>query len=882
MIPERTERLRKQQNRFLPYGRDISVATCDNVAEKSVEIESDHTDKSSHSRVLEECSGTVDNNSRSSDSIRSNSTLENECCLGEKINSRNHGQILSNDEDYVPGSPEEFSNQSEGDSVYFEDASATSDNSDYSHDDDSSNYSSSADETTFNFNADRVEGNRIMFPAAELPISDALLMVSTLSAKNRFTKEAQQEVVDLVKVLAGPQFKSWNASNYHLAKMCDPPRDKMIMHFLCDQCQELLISLPQSENTQPTITVTCEHCQEEKFINRDTSNQFMSLDIEYQLKLILNEPHVQEDLFNTLETIENRPDDGVIRDIFDGELYKNMQKHHPRTLTLNIATDGAPLYKSSSRSFWPIQLYINELSTNIRFRAIVLAGLYLTTREPKSHFMDVYFSVFHQQLQRLQSHGITFVRHSTGEEYNFKFNSLLICMDSVARPVAQNRMQYNAYSGCSWCYERGEWIEGSMRYLLSEHLPEHRSHESHVRDVREALKTGRVANGVRGSSVFSEVPLCDLVWSFPPDYLHGILLGVVKMLWEKWATSHSLNATDRRNIDQRYLQIRRPQEIHRLTRTMQQIKKFKGSEFESWLLYDALPCLEDILDEDKLASFCLLVDSIGRLLGTHITPEDIQQCNIQLLQFFADCQRFYGPTAMTFNMHMVLHLAEAVIQGGPLWCYSTFPFENGIFRIKQHISSPANVMQQIAVKHLKRKILKSNIEHNSRTPECQEFCENLWEQKSLKRCITTDNGLTLIGAGVRNKKISQSLAQYLDCPESPVTCYKRSNFKGMILRSIEYTRPQKTDDTMVKLRNGQFFQIHHFIESNQTGYVHGQIISATQYQCNEVIVHHLWNVSSLEGPEMIIHPDEIQEKLIHITIDGKNYLGCLRNSGVIQ
>jgi hypothetical protein len=37
-------------------------------------------------------------------------------------------------------------------------------------------------------------------------------------------------------------------------------------------------------------------------------------------------------------------------------------------------------------------------------------------------------------------------------------------LDSIARPKLQNHIQFNGYCGCTYCYTKGEFIGGSMKY----------------------------------------------------------------------------------------------------------------------------------------------------------------------------------------------------------------------------------------------------------------------------------------------------------------------------------------------------------------------------------------------------------------------------------
>ncbi|XP_015124865.1 uncharacterized protein LOC107046705 [Diachasma alloeum] len=260
--------------------------------------------------------------------------------------------------------------------------------------DDSSEDSTSDSESTLHFHTNSVQGNRTIFPATQLKVADVLLMIISLCAAARLTQDVQSHLVEMMKICAGPDFELWNASNHYLSQIYNPSRDKMTAHFFCNECGTILISRPLNHKIPDEMIVTCEDCGLQKKINKNTPHQFLTIDMKYQLNLLLNEPDLQEDMIETVRSLRERPDDMIKRDIFDGDLYKNIQKHHPGTLTFNVSTDGAPLSKSGSRSFWPIQLHVNEMSTKNRFSHILLAGLFLTDTEPNSKFMDAYFSAF--------------------------------------------------------------------------------------------------------------------------------------------------------------------------------------------------------------------------------------------------------------------------------------------------------------------------------------------------------------------------------------------------------------------------------------------------------------------------------------------------------
>ena len=109
----------------------------------------------------------------------------------------------------------------------------------------------------------------------------------------------------------------------------------------------------------------------------------------------------------------------------------------------------------------------------------------------------------------------------TGVTYNKKIIALNSCVDSVARPKLQNRSQFNGKSSCSYCYHPGKLSGGSIRHCLLKDDPELRTHASHLKDLNDSYKLRKVIRGVKGYSVLLELEEFDIVWSLPPDYMHG-------------------------------------------------------------------------------------------------------------------------------------------------------------------------------------------------------------------------------------------------------------------------------------------------------------------------------------------------------------------------
>ena len=142
---------------------------------------------------------------------------------------------------------------------------------------------------------------------------------------------------------------------------------------------------------------------------------------------------------------------------------------------------------------------------------------------------------------------------------------------------------------------------------------------------------------MEGYSVLTELDDSDMVWSFSRDYLHADQIGVVLHLWSQWTKPGSpvrLSNKQQTEVNERLMRMTPPQEVHRLVRPLTTERcKWKASEWRSWLLFYAIPCLRGILDDYALQHLCLYVNSIYTLLKTNTTEEDLQKAQYDLMEF---------------------------------------------------------------------------------------------------------------------------------------------------------------------------------------------------------------------------------------------------------
>ena len=434
-----------------------------------------------------------------------------------------------------------------------------------------------------------------------------------------------------------------------------------------------------------------------------------------QLKSLLESGYIEENMIN--------PDreDGVLSDTVDGRMYRRFGGSDGlnilERLSISWNFDGLPIYKSSSASLWPILVQLNELKPSVRKEEVLMCGLWFGSRKP---LWATYCKPFMEELTKLSTIGITW--HHAGDETRVtKVISHAIVCDAPARCMVQGTNQFNGAFGCAWCLQRGTVIpkgNGFARIYKNEPNIPVRSQENVISSLKTLVEHNLDHhNGVKAASPLLLLPEecgVDVVRSFSVDYMHAVLLGVVRYfldLWfgPKWSSSGFSVRSSIKRVDARLLAARPPQDISRTPRTLLDAKTWKASECRNWLLYYSVPALYGILPTKYLDHWCLLVDAIYMLLQDKVKASDVVTAEIKLRSFSKGVESLYGEEHMTSNMHALLHLGECVKDIGPLWSCSAFPFEGFMMQIQKFFSGTTHLPQQVADTFLMLQELKRTI-----------------------------------------------------------------------------------------------------------------------------------------------------------------------------
>ena len=309
----------------------------------------------------------------------------------------------------------------------------------------------------------------------------------------------------------------------------------------------------------------------------------------------------------------------------------------------------------------------------------------------------------------------------SSNENGVKVRCLLLCgsFDAPAKCLFQSFVQFNGSYGCPYCLHPGKTVKTSERghtrtypfnrdNLQTGHFDIRTHDQTHnfAKCATESIiATGveKPEKGVGGLSWFLYVPGFDLIRGIAIDYMHGTLLGVVKMLVNLWLDKQHHDepwyiGKWARELEKRYMNIKPPSCISRLPRSIVgNFSHLKASELRSFLLFYSLPCLYGLLPDSYFQHYLLLVEAIHILLKHSISSNDLAKAAKLLKHFCIRIEELYGSRYETYNVHCLLHLVDRVKDLGPLWTHSCFCFEDFNGELRHLFHGTQQIEMQIVV-----------------------------------------------------------------------------------------------------------------------------------------------------------------------------------------
>ena len=507
-------------------------------------------------------------------------------------------------------------------------------------------------------------------------ISPAQLLLSILkySYKNSSSLTEIEEVLKIINnIFSGSVLFD---SGHYIKKLCSR-NNAVTFYKFCPKCKQLIGSTKELPDE-----LECDNCKE-KIKSADLSdNVFALIDPTEAIKeyIMLYEDHYD------YVVKERKHEQGIFEDIYDGLEYRNLvnslpveDRHQYVTATLN--TDGAQPFASNESAAWPIYIQINELPLQKRLKSIITCGIYFGDSHPPSEFFKIFLKMFSNILKK----GIKCT--VKGTQRLIKVFIVCSVVDTPARPLWNCTINFHGYYSCDWCYIKGDWSDNCVRFPIQNNMK--------LRDIRSTLELMLKAHNKNSKSLNQETsifgmkkipPLViyakkfNIIKGIVPDYLHLFLLGIAKQNF-KYIIS-SMTKQQRESFDDYLMKIKPPSRIGITPRPKTKRGKYKGKEWENFVLFYLIPLLEMVGVENAIFYYwSLFVKGLYILLKSRMHSDELKKANQSLREFVALSQNKYGLKAMTSNMHQILHIVATVRDFGPLFAHSTFPLESENFQL---------------------------------------------------------------------------------------------------------------------------------------------------------------------------------------------------------
>lgn len=162
-------------------------------------------------------------------------------------------------------------------------------------------------------------------------------------------------------------------------------------------------------------------------------------------------------------------------------------------------------------------------------------------------------------------------------------------------------------------------------------------------------------------------------------------------------------------------------------------------------------------------------------------------------------QVLYGMSAMTFNVHQLLHLAKSVQQLGPLWSHSTLIFESGNGLLLKLVSDDNGVPLQILERFVMQVELKRIVGKLEPSAETVAFCSSIGGKMNDRS--THVLGKSRMRTSFNSAEQDAFQLKLGSVPHLAVE-YERISIEGQQVHSVNYLRPKKTNNSVLITKCG--------------------------------------------------------------------------------
>lgn len=348
---------------------------------------------------------------------------------------------------------------------------------------------------------------------------------------------------------------------------------------------------------------------------------------------------------------------------------------------IDVNVDGVPVAKSSKACLWPILINI------VNHETVLLVGTYFGKAKPSN--VNSYLKPFVEDFLEINRNGLKLF------DKIFHLKIRYIVADAPARAFLLNIQSHTGYFSCHKCIIKGKHYLKRMTFAGVDYRPR--------TDINFRNKTDKNHHKNNTPLVIENISDLRLVTQVPIDYMHAVLLGVLKYLLRLMIKTrgkpYSLTRAQIRELSARIILIssQLPNEFSRKVRGLDVLNYYKAVELRQLLLYVLPIAFKGIVKPLYFDHFMKFSIAIRILCSPRICIEQNSVAYLLLRSFVKTFPKLYGLYTATFNLHSLLHMPTDVKYiGESLDAYSAFKFENYLQLLKREAKCGYRIIEQIS------------------------------------------------------------------------------------------------------------------------------------------------------------------------------------------
>lgn len=263
------------------------------------------------------------------------------------------------------------------------------------------------------------------------------------------------------------------------------------------------------------------------------------------------------------------------------------------------------------------------------------------------------------------------------------------------------------------------------------------------------------------------------------------------------------------------------------------------------------------------------------LLKDDIQIRDVDFADQLLPEIVAQTEIIYSKVAMTFNIHLLLHLAKSVFDWGPLWSHNAYAFESGNGELIKVIHAAKGVHNQVC----RRISLRySMISLQDRIyPHCsyavKQFCNNIGTTMVKKTIQTSTTRYFGWGASV-----NQTWKVKLDLSDRDRS-FDKIVKNGCFFTSLKKSN-KRSNNAFAQLIDFSYVKIIFFIVDSSTKFEFGIVKKIYTTRSFEDSYNKLQTIVNIDTQESAVFITELSKVCVHMIKHGQEYLCTVPNSYV--